>query len=104
MKNLSFFFLFSFYALVTTAQAYDPLFIFEQFSNAKIHFKNRSVTVAAMNYDAVNDKMYFKNNGELMELSNQEMIDSISWAANTFSRDKNQRFSQHSDEHCQLCF
>jgi hypothetical protein len=27
-----------------------------------------------------NDKMYFKNNGELMELSNQEMIDSISWA------------------------
>ena len=81
MKNLSFFFLFSFYALVTTAQAYDPLFIFEQFSNAKIHFKNRSVTVAAMNYDAVNDKMYFKNNGELMELSNQEMIDSISWAS-----------------------
>ena len=80
MKNLSFFFLFSFYALVTTAQAYDPLFIFEQFSNAKIHFKNRSVTVATMNYDAVNDKMYFKNNGELMELSNQEMIDSISWA------------------------
>jgi hypothetical protein len=80
MKNLSFFFLFSFYALVTTAQAYDPLFIFEQFSNAKMHFKNRSVTVAAMNYDAVNDKMYFKNNGELMELSNQEMIDSISWA------------------------
>lgn len=80
MKILSFFFLFSFYALVTTAQAYDPLFIFEQFSNAKIHFKNRSVTVAAMNYDAVNDKMYFKNNGELMELSNQEMIDSISWA------------------------
>ena len=80
MKNLSFFFLFSFYALVATAQAYDPLFIFEQFTNAKIHFKNRSVTVATMNYDAVNDKMYFKNNGELMELSNQEMIDSISWA------------------------
>lgn len=81
MKNLSFFFLFSFYALTATAQAYDPLFIFEQFTNAKIHFKNRSVTVATMNYDAVNDKMYFKNNGELMELSNQEMIDSISWAS-----------------------
>ena len=80
MKNLSFFFLFSFYALSATAQAYDPLFIFEQFANAKIHFKNRSVTVATMNYDAVNDKTYFKNNGDLMELSNQEMIDSISWA------------------------
>ena len=80
MKNLSFFFLFSIYALVATAQAYDPLFIFEQFANAKIHFKNRSVTVATMNYDAVNDKMYYKEKGELMELSNQEMIDSISWS------------------------
>ena len=35
------------------------LFIFEQFIPAKIHFKNKSVTSALMNYDAVNDKMYF---------------------------------------------
>ena len=80
MKNYSFFFLLSLYALSATAQAYNPLFIFEQFFNAKIHFKNRSVTVATMNYDAVNDRMYYKDKGELMELSNQEMIDSISWA------------------------
>ena len=80
MKNLSFFFLFSLCVLTASAQANDPLFIFEQFANAKIHFKNRSVTVANMNYDAVNDKMYYKDKGELMELSNQEMIDSISWA------------------------
>ena len=80
MKNLAIFLLFSVYALIATAQANDPLFIFDQFHNAKIHFKNRSVTVAQMNYDAVNDRMYFKQNGELMELSNQEMIDSIAWA------------------------
>lgn len=80
MKNYSFFLLFSLCVLTSSAQAYDPLFIFEQFANAKIHFKNRSVTVASMNYDAVNDKMYYKDKGELMELSNQEMIDSISWA------------------------
>ena len=57
-----------------------PLFIFDQFINAKIHFKNRSVTVASMNYDAVNDKMFFKQNGDLMELTNVAMIDSIVWA------------------------
>ena len=57
-----------------------PLFIFDQFINAKIHFKNRSVTVASMNYDAVNDKMFFKQDGDLMELTNAAMIDSIVWA------------------------
>ena len=57
-----------------------PLFIFEQFANAKIHFKNHSVTVASMNYDAVNDKMYFKQYDDLMELTNAAMIDSIVWA------------------------
>ena len=62
------------------AQAYDPLFIFDQFINAKIHFKNRSVTAGMMNYDAVNDKMYFKQGEDLMELTNQALIDSIVWA------------------------
>ena len=80
MKNYYFFLLFSLCVLTSSAQVNDPLFIFDQFYNAKIHFKNRSVTVASMNYDAVNDKMYYKDNGNLMELSNQEMIDSISWA------------------------
>lgn len=57
----------------------DPVFIFEQFHHAKIHFKNRSVTVVPMNYDAANDKMYFKRDGQLMELIQLEAIDSIVW-------------------------
>ena len=57
-----------------------PLFIFDQFINAKIHFKNRSVTIASLNYDAVNDKMFFMQNDDLMELTNFAMIDSIVWA------------------------
>lgn len=69
------------FILVFNAGAQEkPLFIFEKFANAKIHFKNRSVTVAPMNYDAVNDKMYFKQNEDLMELTNYAMIDSIVWA------------------------
>ena len=80
MKIISFFFLFSIYALGAMAQSSSPLFILDQFYNAKIHFKNRSITVAPMNYDAVNDKMYFKQGGELMELTNAASIDSIVWA------------------------
>jgi hypothetical protein len=79
MKRISFFLLIC--LLTVVAQAQDkPLFIYEQFANAKIHFKNRSVTVAPMNYDAVNDKMFYKDKGELMELTNFAMIDSIVWS------------------------
>ena len=58
----------------------EPLFIFKQFVHAKIHFKNRSITVVPMNYDAVNDKMYFKRDGQLMELMQLSSIDSVVWA------------------------
>lgn len=79
MKNLIALFSFLMVVLTTNAQN-EPLFIFDQFINAKIHFKNRSVTVASMNYDAVNDKMFYKDQGNLMELTNAAMIDSIVWA------------------------
>jgi hypothetical protein len=79
MKRLLPLILFFWVALTVSAQN-EPLFIFEQFVNAKIHFKNRSVTVAPMNYDAVNDKMYYKDKGNLMELTNAAIIDSIVWA------------------------
>ena len=58
----------------------EPLFIFKQFVHAKIHFKNRSITIVPMNYDAVNDKMYFKRDGQLMELMQLSSIDSVVWA------------------------
>ena len=79
MKRLLPLILFFWVALTISAQN-EPLFIFEQFVNAKIHFKNRSVTVAPMNYDAVNDKMFYKDKGNLMELTNAAIIDSIVWA------------------------
>ena len=67
------------FALTIKAQN-TPMFIFDQFYPAKIHFKNHSVTAAPMNYDAVNDKMYFKRDGQLMELMQLSSIDSVVWA------------------------
>ena len=79
MRRVSLYLLACFIVSVACAQN-DPVFIFKQFVHAKIHFKNRSITVVPMNYDAVNDKMYFKRNGQLMELMQLSAIDSVVWA------------------------
>lgn len=79
MRRVSLYLLACFIVSVACAQN-DPVFIFKQFVHAKIHFKNRSITVVPMNYDAVNDKMYFKRDGQLMELIQLSAIDSVVWA------------------------
>ena len=79
MKRFCLYLLVCFIVSVACAQN-EPLFIFKQFVHAKIHFKNRSITVVPMNYDAVNDKMYFKRDGQLMELMQLSSIDSVVWA------------------------
>ena len=79
MKRIFFYFLVSFIVSAACAQN-EPVFIFKQFVHAKIHFKNRSITVVPMNYDAVNDKMYFQRDGQLMELMQLDRIDSVVWA------------------------
>lgn len=79
MKRFCLYLLVCFIVSVVCAQN-EPVFIFKQFVHAKIHFKNRSITVVPMNYDAVNDKMYFKRDGQLMELMQLSAIDSVVWA------------------------
>lgn len=79
MKRIFLYFFVSFIVSVACAQN-EPVFIFKQFVHAKIHFKNRSITVVPMNYDAVNDKMYFQRDGQLMELIQLDRIDSVVWA------------------------
>ena len=79
MKRIFLYFFVSFIVSVACAQN-EPVFIFKQFVHAKIHFKNRSITVVPMNYDAVNDKMYFQRDGQLMELMQLDRIDSVVWA------------------------
>ena len=79
MKRFCLYLLVCFIVSVVCAQN-EPVFIFKQFVHAKIHFKNRSITIVPMNYDAVNDKMYFKRDGQLMELMQLSSIDSVVWA------------------------
>lgn len=79
MKRIFLYLLVAFIVSIACAQN-EPVFIFKQFVHAKIHFKNRSITVVPMNYDAVNDKMYFQRDGQLMELMQLDRIDSVVWA------------------------
>lgn len=70
---------------VTVAYAQTgPIFLFEKFTNARIRFKNRSVTVSSMNYDASRGKMFFQQGENMMELTNVMMIDTISWGDRKF--------------------
>ena len=65
---------------LSPAMAQDKAcFILSQFSEAKVFFKNRSVTSVPMNYDASNNRMYYKLQDQVMELQGQEFIDSIVW-------------------------
>lgn len=60
------------------------IFLFEQFVRAKVHFKNNAVTVYPMNYDANAGKMYFTQQGEMMEMTGVNMVDTIAWGDRKF--------------------
>lgn len=89
-------FLFACSFLSVVQAQYDPVFVFEHFLHAKIHFRNRSVTVVPMNYDMANDKMYFKRDGQLMELIQLSTVDSVVWAKKLCFVQHNQGFLEKS--------
>lgn len=83
MKRISIFLALAALLLTASAQT-GPIFLFEKFTNARIHFKNRSVTVSSMNYDAAGGKMYFMQQEDFMELTNAAAIDTIAWGNRKF--------------------
>lgn len=79
MKRILFsLFVFSIFVTGICAQN-KTFFILEDFTDAKVYFKNNTVTVAPMNYDASTNRMFFMQNDERMELTNTHAIDSIIW-------------------------
>lgn len=74
-------------ACLSCAGQTGPIFLFEQFVKAKVHFKNRATAVYPMNYDANGGKMYFVQDGKNMEVTNVNTIDSVSWPGRVFIPD-----------------
>lgn len=66
------------------AQQFKRIFLFDDFVEAKIQFKNRGVSTSQLNYDASNKTMLFYHGEEMMELTNPLQIDTISFGERKF--------------------
>lgn len=70
-------FFFSFLFFESPAFAQKSVFLFEQFTNAKIKMKPRGVTVAKANYDAGNKRLMYQDGKDMMELTNTLNVDTV---------------------------
>ena len=62
---------------LTQAQQFKRIYLFDEFSQAKVMFHNKSHSYVVLNYDASNKTMLFKQGEELMEMTNPAQVDSI---------------------------
>ncbi len=66
------------------AQQFKRIFLFDDFVEAKIQFKNRVVSTSRLNYDASNKTMLFYQGEEMMELTSPWQIDTVSFGERKF--------------------
>ena len=59
MKAFLTFFILYFFSLSVSAQQFKRIFLFNDFVRAQIKFRNHSVSVVSLNYDASNKTMLF---------------------------------------------
>jgi len=59
-------------------------YAFTDFQNGAVYFKNNKIIGGVLNYESVNKKMVFKQNGEILELSTPENVDSVIISGRTF--------------------
>ena len=67
-----------------SAQQFKRIYLFDDFVQAKVMFRNHTSSYVMLNYDASNKTMLFKNGEELMEMTNPEQVDSIRFGNRTF--------------------
>lgn len=65
--------------LPASVQAQEPAYLLKDFATATVYLKNHTTAQALMNYDASTEKMNFKEDDKLMELTGVDEIDSIVW-------------------------
>ena len=54
-----------------------PQYLFKSFSKGNVLFKNKEVESAPMNYNTVTENIVFEKNGELLDMINLHLIDTI---------------------------
>ena len=79
MKRFLFFFVLLLLG-ASMAHAAISVPLYPDFKKATVYLHNRTKIIAPMNYDLGEDKMYYKDGLTVMELSQDNPVDSIVWA------------------------
>jgi hypothetical protein len=61
----------------TNSDGSTPQFLFKAFSGGIVKMKNGSRSGALLNYNTVTEKFVFSKNGELYDMTNTELIDTV---------------------------
>ena len=77
MKASLTFFILYFFSVSVSAQQFKRIFLFNDFVQAQVKFRNHSVSAVSLNYDASNKTMLFLQTGEMMEMTNPAQVDTI---------------------------
>ncbi len=77
MKASLTFFILYFFSVSVSAQQFKRIFLFNDFVQAQVKFRNHSVSAVSLNYDASNKTMLFRQRGEMMEMTNPAQVDTI---------------------------
>lgn len=70
--------------LPASAQQFKRIFLFDDFVQAQLKFRNGSVSVVSLDYDASNKTMLFRQGAEMMEMTNSAQVDTISVGVRKF--------------------
>jgi hypothetical protein len=77
--------LFIFLSIICTASAQSVNnYVFSDFQNGAVYFKNHKIIGGVLNYESISKKMVFKQNAKILELSTPEEIDSVIISGRTF--------------------
>ena len=68
---------FLFLGEIVQAQQFTRIFLFDDFKEARILFRNHSKATMQVNYDASNKVMLFRQGTELMEMGNTALVDTL---------------------------
>lgn len=64
-------------ATLCQAQQFNRIYLFDEFQQGEILFKNKQTSKLAINYDASNRTLLFRQGDDIMEVTNTALVDTV---------------------------
>jgi hypothetical protein len=61
----------------TNSDGSSPQFLYSEFTTGKVKMKNGKIQTTSLNYNTVSEKMVYEKNGDLYDMINTELIDTV---------------------------